>query len=442
MASGAALLFLSDGSQPLLFIVGTLLVVIGTLLLSPLALRAIGALAAPFPVAIRIALRDLARSQGRSAVALAAVTLSLGIPVGIAIVAGVAEADDAFPNLPDDQVLIWTKDPTDPSGVSPFYSEDTADEGFAPYLPDLDDRELDRLGAIVDRAAADVGGSAIPLEVVLDPKLRDGPEGRRAVVTVARRTDSGYLDVALLFRASPELLNLHSGNGTRDIMTVAPRGPEDIVTDTSSLWLSNTSDPPAEVTSYDTLDPTFSSLPASFISDHAVRERSWDARTIGWLITAERPVTPEELTNLRDLGSREGFLVEAAEMPRDLTSLRWGATAAGVLAASLVLAMTVGLIRLEAARDIRVLAASGASRRMRRSVTAATAGGLAITGAILGTLGAYVALGAGYVRDPAALAAVPVGPLAVVVVGVPVVATAVSWAVARDPVALGRPMTE
>ena len=312
VASGAALLFLSDGSQPLLFIVGTLLVVIGTLLLSPLALRALGALAAPFPVAIRIALRDLARSQGRSAVALAAVTLSLGIPVGIAIVAGVAEADDAFPNLPEDQVLIWTKDPTDPSGVSPFYSEDTADEGFAPYLPELDDRELDRLGAIVDRAAADVGGSAIPLEVVLDPKLRDAPEGRRAVVTVARRTDSGYLDVALLFRASPQLLNLHSGNGTGDIMTVAPRGPEDIVTDTSSLWLSNTSDPPAEVTSYDTLDPTFSSLPASFISDHAVRERSWDARTIGWLITAERPVTPEELTNLRDLGSREGFLVEAA----------------------------------------------------------------------------------------------------------------------------------
>ena len=38
--------------------------------------------------------------------------------------------------------------------------------------------------------------------------------------------------------------------------------------------------------------------------------------------------------------------------------------------------MTVGLIRLEAARDISVLAASGASRRMRRSVTAATAGGV------------------------------------------------------------------
>ena len=56
-----------------------------------------------------------------------------------------------------------------------------------------------------------------------------------------------------------------------------------------------------------------------------------------------------------------------------------------------VLAMTVGLIRIETARDLRTLTAAGARRRTRRALTAATAGALALGGAIIGTACAYLA---------------------------------------------------
>ena len=57
-----------------------------------------------------------------------------------------------------------------------------------------------------------------------------------------------------------------------------------------------------------------------------------------------------------------------------LIALRWGATAAGMLLALGVLAMTVGLIRAEAAGDVRMLTATGATSTIRRAVTASTAG--------------------------------------------------------------------
>jgi putative ABC transport system permease protein len=48
----------------LLIAAGTLATVVGVLLISPLAIRALAACAGPLPVAGRIALRDLARFQG------------------------------------------------------------------------------------------------------------------------------------------------------------------------------------------------------------------------------------------------------------------------------------------------------------------------------------------------------------------------------------------
>ena len=57
-----------------------------------------------------------------------------------------------------------------------------------------------------------------------------------------------------------------------------------------------------------------------------------------------------------------------------------------------VLAMTVGLIRSETAADLRVLSATGASGRTRRMLTGATAGALALLGALLGTAAAYLGI--------------------------------------------------
>jgi putative ABC transport system permease protein len=70
--------------------------------------------------------------------------------------------------------------------------------------------------------------------------------------------------------------------------------------------------------------------------------------------------------------------------------------------------MTVGLIRGEAAGDLRTLTATGATSTTRRTLTAATSGALALLGGLLGAIGAYIALLAGYHNDLSALSRVPV----------------------------------
>jgi selenocysteine lyase/cysteine desulfurase len=91
------------------------------------------------------------------------------------------------------------------------------------------------------------------------------------------------------------------------------------------------------------------------------------------------------------MAAAAGLTVEAREDQSQLTSMRSGATAAGGLLALTILAMTVGLIRSEATGDLRTLTAAGATSRIRRWLTANTAGGR-LLGAVLGTIGAYIVL--------------------------------------------------
>jgi putative ABC transport system permease protein len=101
--------------------------------------------------------------------------------------------------------------------------------------------------------------------------------------------------------------------------------------------------------------------------------------------------------------------------------------------------MTVGLIRSESAGDLRTLTATGATSRIRRTLTATTAGALALLGALLGVAGAYVMLAALYRDDLGYLSDVPTLYLALAVVGVPLAAFAAGWLLAgREPTAIAR----
>ena len=105
--------------------------------------------------------------------------------------------------------------------------------------------------------------------------------------------------------------------------------------------------------------------------------------------------------------------------------------------------MTVGLIRSESAGDLRILTATGATSGIRRTLTAATAGALALLGALLGVAGAYVVLVAMYFDDLGYLSDVPVLYLALAVLGVPLAAAAAGWLVAgREPSEIARPVIE
>jgi len=439
---GLVLLVVADRRNGLLISAGTLATVAGVLVASPLAIKALARVATPLPVAVRLPLRDLSRYRARSGVALAAVSLSLGIPAAIVVTASAADASAPLGNLASGQVIVWTRGPSQPEGESPFYTEDPEDEGFAPYLPDLTPLDLTRMRTAVDDAAGELDAHVIPLEVAVDPAV-DDTDGRLAV-TLARRTDIGYLDVALVYLATSDVLapygiDLDDISAGTDIVTTAPSGPSAIVTGADELWLANTSRPPAFITDAETIDASYTSLPASFMTPDALEANGWTTATVGWLLQSDTAFTDAQIAAIRDVAAENGLLVENRRERESLVALRWGATAAGMLVALAVLGMTVGIIRAGAAGDVRILAAAGATSADRRTMTASTAGGLAALGALLGTLGAYLVLAVGYVSDLSSLAPVPVAHLAVIVLGVPAAAAAAAWVVSgREPPTIAR----
>jgi len=193
------------------------------------------------------------------------------------------------------------------------------------------------------------------------------------------------------------------------------------------------------VTNTETLTATYTSLPGSFITPPGLQRRGWEAAESGqWLVETSEPLTSDQLATARDVAAGAGLTIEARDQQTGLRILRSGATAIGMLLALGILAMTVGLIRSEAAGDLRTLTATGASSTTRRTLTAATAGGLALLGVALGTVGAYAVVAAGF-GDVADLTPIPVIHLAVIAAGTPLAAAGVGWLLAgRQPPVIAR----
>jgi putative ABC transport system permease protein len=174
-----------------------------------------------------------------------------------------------------------------------------------------------------------------------------------------------------------------------------------------------------------------------------LHRRHWTQIPSGWLIISSQPLTAAQLAAAREVAAKTGLVLEARNAQASLATISAAATAAGALLALGVLAMTVGLIRTEAAGDLRTLAATGATSATRRILTATTAGALALLGALTGTAGAYLALAAAHRSDLAALGRVPVLYLTITILGVPVAAALTGWILARrQPPAIARRVLE
>jgi hypothetical protein len=78
----------------------------------------------------------------------------------------------------------------------------------------------------------------------------------------------------------------------------------------------------------------------------------------------------------RELAISSGATIETKSGEFGLGEISDGATAVGILLALGVLVMTVGLVRSEAARDLRTLTAVEASSGIRRTIVGATAAGV------------------------------------------------------------------
>jgi putative ABC transport system permease protein len=405
---------------------GFVTLVVAVVLLSPACLAVLARLGRWTPVMVRLALRDLARYRARSGPALAAISLSVLI-ASIVSVVGAARFGDALdyvgPNLTSSQLIVYPPGHLNPNGPAPTASQLAAATTTAQRIAaSLDDRYM------------------ITLETP-SGSLQYGGAGR------------GFSSNTYV--ATPQLLNAFGirpaqVNPDADFLTMRPGLS---TAQHMQLWDTRKVPPGTPCTPGSCLAnppiqeigalPSGTSAPNTVITEHAMREFKFTVTTGGWLIQAPGGLTATQITDAEQTAATAGASIETVNNIPSYTQVTDAATIFGMVLALGILAMSIGLVRSETASDLRTLTATGASSTARRTLTAATAGALALTGALVGTAGGYLAA-IGFFRTNkldqlSELGNIPVAELVWILVGMPLIAVAVSWLLAgREPPAIAR----
>jgi putative ABC transport system permease protein len=422
-------------------VIGFVALTVAVVLLAPFLLSVLARCTRRAPLAIRMAMRDLARYRARSGAALGAISVAVLIAM-VVIVASAARfgnvLDYAGPNLSSTQLIVYTPNgaygPGGPgnagagSGTSTnsIASMSKSAHALARALGSRDVITLESTSATIQHAAAGRSYSG-PLYVATPQLLR-----AFGIKTSAIGSTTDILTMRPGF-ASINKMQIVYGNYFGRGGKFAPGEwpcPK-------SECLANPS--MQEVTAL----PAGTSAPNTVITEHAVQQLGLTPLTSGWLIQTSRPLSAAQLSNARSTAAAAGMSIETkSSIPTSATIIDW-ATIVGIVLALGILAMTIGLIRSETAGELRILVATGASSRTRRGLTAATACALAFIGAVVGTAAAYIAL-IGFSRTSnldglSSLASVPVLNLMLILLAMPVVAAIVAWLAAwREPSGVSR----
>lgn len=417
LPTGLTMMWFSGGwgsTNEFLQLGGLMATVVGLLLLAPAGVALLEAMASRTPVTARLALRDLGRYRARSGVALAAVSFAVFTAVLVVLLATgrlTDPVDYAGPNLPANQMLVRPDRPTDPgpNAPAPKPSDPVADTATVQTM-----------------AAALHSTDVLPLQAE-SLMLGDGLRGDPGTVWLATPEVLGryHINPASVEPDTVLLTSRHGLDRIRDLVLftdpgVAPyRHPK--VQRTDAL-------------------PTGASQPNLLLTEYGARLLKANFVLAGWLVQTSEALTATQINTARQLALAGGLTIETKSGAASVGELRTAATGGGILLALGVLAMTIGLIRGEAGRDLRSLAAVGASSWVRRRITAATAGGLGLAGALCGTtVGYLVAIALFHDQLNQRLGDVPVADLAVILVGLPLTAAIGSWLLAgREPAVITR----
>ena len=440
-----------NGGGALELILGIVLLIVAIILLAPFCLVILGRLGRRAPIAIRLPLRDLARYRARSGSALSAISLGVFIAALVCVLTAQRYGnvlDYAGPNVASNQIIVYTPSgpgggpgsgPNGPGGSSPSGTASTPQaqaavaQNIARGLGSNSVIELDQAGASLQHAAA--GRSWSGPVFVATPQLlaafgiKASDVNPDADILTARPGLSGVSQMQLLYGAP----KFGPGGGGH--------GPQDVGSNSYPCLKGQCLANPViqEVGAL----PSGTSAPNTVITEHAIHTLGLHTGASGWLIQAPHPPTAAQITDARLTASAAGMTIETKSSTPSSAEILNYATAFGIALALGILAMTIGLIRSETARDLRTLAATGASSFTRRELTAATAFALALGGAVLGTVAAYVAA-VGYAWDNpldglSGLSSVPARQLLFILVGMPVVAAVVGWLLAgREPSVISR----
>ena len=442
-AAGFVSLVLSARHAPALIIVGILATTAGMLLLAPLGIRAVAALATRAPVAGRLALRDLARYQARSGAALAAASLAVGIAATVTVSAAAQQTNEralSAGNLASDQMIVWLADPNDQNGP-PVSVAPTGGRAGAPAVPSR--AQVRSAHAVATGIAATLDAApTLALDVAMDLNTQvpagSAPGAGRVSLVRPITIDGrhGWSQATVPYVATPALLDRYGIAPTSvhaDILTVRnDLGRTQLGSGSAGEFRDVTVQHSPQL-------PDFSSAPSTLITVRAMRDGRYTAEPVGWLLQARSALTGAQITTARERAAAAGITIETRTTPdQHLQQLRDYATLAGLLVALGVLTMTIGLIRSETMQDLRTLTATGAGSRTRRALHAASAGALGLLAGILGTAGAYLALIAWHWHEVGYLSRPPYLDLAALTVGLPAVAAAGAWLFSRTPTAIAR----
>jgi putative ABC transport system permease protein len=445
LAIGVCLLAFSggwsgSGGQDTLFLLGGLVaMILGGCLLAPLCVTALAAVGGPrVPVAARIALRDLVRYRARSGAALAAISFAIFLSVLICIVASVRFSnvlDYTGANLTSSQLIVYTPDGAGNVQAGP-------DGTFGQPLTSS------QLAAV--RARVYAFGSSLHASYVLPLYSAGGnlvQTGRMAnnfsgpvyVATPALLRQYGIRPSQIA--AGTDVLSARPGLAAEPHMLLVYGG---YFNGNGSPSGSNC--PAGECIAGPRIQqvsglPTGVDAPNTVFTMNAVHAMGQQRITLdGWLVQSARPLTVAQVSAARQMAVASGVTIETKSDQLALSQISDGVTLIGLLIALGVLAMSVGLIRSETAGELRTLTATGASSRTRRSITAATAGALALLGALLGTATATIA-GVAWARGSlgSTFSDVPAIDLIAILVGLPLIAVVAGWLLAgREPAAISR----
>jgi len=431
----------SNGGGAPELVLGLVALVVAVILLAPLCLAGLARFAGPAPVAVRLALRDLARYRARSGSALAAISLGVLIAVLVCVLSAQRYGnvlDYAGPNLASNQLIVYT--PNGPYGGGP---------GSAPSAP-VTGSQLAAMAATAHGMAASLGSHNVVELESTSASLQYAAAGRQW---------SGPVYVATPQLLQAFVIKESQVDPTADILTMRPglaglskmqltyggygngKGPPGGGGPDSFPCPKNECLASPKIQEVSAL-PSGTSAPNTVITEHAIHQLGLQVTTAGWLIKTPHPPTAAQISNARLTAAAAGLTIETkSSAPSSSEIINW-ATVFGIVLALGILAMSVGLIRSETAGDLRTLTATGAGSSARRTLTAATAGALALAGAVLGTVAAYAGAIAYSWDNPldglSELSNIPVQSLLFILIGMPLIAAAAGWLLAgREPAALG-----
>jgi putative ABC transport system permease protein len=451
-----------SGNKSTLFlalVVGLIVLCAGVVLVAPTCLALLAKSARRAPIAVRLALRDLARYRARSGAALGAISISVLIAVIICVTAAArfgSAVDYVGPNLAPDQLVVYpAASNAQLTGASGTHRRNS--NGPLPgasillhtangYIPtEVTGAQLAAIAAKAQGIAASLGsGGAVQLETT-DSSLQRAAAGRPwegAVYVATPQLLHAFGITAAQISPDTDILTMRHGLSSLTGMQLQygayKGGPSGL----------GSPCPPGSCLANPRIQelsalPSGTSAPNTVITEHAVRQLHLSISTAGWLIQTPDAPTAGQISAAQHAAAAAGLSVETRNSIPTFAAILSAATAFGILLALGILAMSVGLLRSETASDLRMLTATGAGSTARRAISATTAGALALIGAVVGIGAGYVAA-IGFFRASqldalSSLTSIPVANLLLILVGMPLVAVTGGWLLAgRDPSAIGR----